>query len=432
MKKIEFKTNVISSCDLYILKTALLLSDSTGYPLSKAILKVGHFLEVVIFEFIRCELSTDIDLVVLQRRYISKSKLTNSLGTFRVSKKRFCVFKTINLVNPLFFDIAVGSKITGMTSLVQATNFFQKLLDEANTYSSIVTSAMFDGFFNDLSDPLKHDKVYIDANSLRRAVPKYNKIYDIKVANRLLDFHEVFGYLPHIINESPFGRKYYRGINLQGASKRIRQDALPNAIEIDINSASNEWLMQQAESHGLNCSSIKEFSEHKNSVREGIAINVFGKNYSDGELNNIKQCITAIGFGARMNNARGNAIHNIITNGVHRSKFTEHWFIKGYYKEMVEIGKAVYKANKGQLKSVDCLYSVTKTNKRLFKKAKLMAYLYQHFERDAMDTAFAGFQNNIKLMVHDGCYAEGLSDQDVAKIKRRFKKKGLTISVGEN
>jgi hypothetical protein len=131
-----------------------------------------------------------------------------------------------------------------------------------------------------------------------------------------------------------------------------------------------------------------------------------------------------------MNNIRGNAIHDIIKNGVRRSKFTKNWFIKGYCQEMVEIGKAVYRANKDQLKDVDCLYSVTKTNRKLFKKAKLMAYLYQHFERDAMDTAFAGFQNNIKLMVHDGCYAEGLSDKDIDIIKRRFRKNSLTVSVG--
>jgi hypothetical protein len=430
VKKIEFKTKVISNCELYVSNTARKLSAETGYPLSKALLKVSHFLELAVFEFIRCELSTDSDLVALKRRYISKSKLANSLGTFRVSKKRFCVLKTVNSINLLFFDVAVGSKVTGKTSLVQATNFFQKILDEANTNSAIVTSAMFDEFIDDLADPLKYDKVYIDANSLRHAVTQYHKAHDIKVANSLLHFHTVLGYLPHIINESPFGRKYYRGINLQGASKRIRQDALPNAIEIDINSASNEWLMQQAKLYGLDYSLIAEFSKHKKLVRIGIAIDVFGKNYSDDEFNNIKQCITAIGFGARMNNIRGNAIHDIIKNGVRRSKFTKNWFIKGYCQEMVEIGKAVYRANKDQLKDVDCLYSVTKTNRKLFKKAKLMAYLYQHFERDAMDTAFAGFQNNIKLMVHDGCYAEGLSDKDIDIIKRRFRKNSLTVSVG--
>ena len=127
MKKIEFKTKVISNCELYVSNTARKLSAETGYPLSKALLKVSHFLELAVFEFIRCELSTDSDLVALKRRYISKSKLANSLGTFRVSKKRFCVLKTVNSINLLFFDVAVGSKVTGKTSLVQATNFFQKI-----------------------------------------------------------------------------------------------------------------------------------------------------------------------------------------------------------------------------------------------------------------------------------------------------------------
>jgi len=429
MKKVDFKTKVISARNDYVIEAAISVNLATGYSIVKSTSMVNVFFEEVVFEFIRRELNSDDDLIVNKRFYISKSYLANKLGTFQVCGNRHCVLKTINKVAPLFFDIAVGSKVTNKITLAQVTGSFQKILNEATTNSEIVTSAMFGGFLDELSDPLKHDKIYIDANSLRKAVVEYDKVHDIKVANRLLHFNNVFGYLPHIINESPFGRKYYKGINLQGASKRIRKDAFPHAIEIDINSASNEWLMQQAKLHGLNYSLIKEFSKYKKSVRIAVTIGVFGEHYSEEDFGNIKQCITAIGFGARLGNTRENAICKILKNEIHRSKFMKHWFIEGYYEEMNEIGKAVYKTNKDRLKNVDCLYSVNKKNKKLFKKAKLMAYLYQHFERDAMDTAFTGFKNNIKLMVHDGCYAEGLSDQDIAIIKRRFQKKSLTVSV---
>jgi hypothetical protein len=429
MKKVDFKTKVISVRDDYVNQAATLVNSTTGYSFVKAVGKASIFFEEVVFEFIRRELNTDDDLITNKKYYISKSYLTNKLGTFQVSGNRYCVLKTINKVAPLFFDVAIGSKITNKITLAQVTGSFQKILNEATTNSEIVTSAMFGGFLDELSDLLKHDKIYIDANSLRKAVVGYDKVHDIKVANRLLHFNNVFGYLPHIINESPFGRKYYKGINLQGASKRIRKDAFPHAIEIDINSASNEWLMQQAKLHGLNYSLIEEFSQNKKAVRIAISIGVFGQHYSEEDFGNIKQCITAIGFGARLGNTRENAICKILKNGIHRSKFMKHWFIKDYYEEMNEIGKAVYKANKDRLKNLDCLYSVNKKNKKLFKKAKLMAYLYQHFERDAMDTAFVGFKKNIKLMVHDGCYAEGLSDQDIAVVKQRFKKKNLTVSV---
>jgi hypothetical protein len=430
MKKNDCKTKIISVRDDYINQAAILINSTTGYSFAKAVAKVNVFFEEVVFEFIRRELNTDDDLIANKRYYISKSYLTNKLGTFQVCGNRHCVLKTINKVAPLFFDIAVGSRVTNKITLAQATGYFQKILNEATTNSEIVTSAMFGVFLDELSDPLKHDKIYIDANSLRKSVAGYNKVYDVKVANRLLHFNNVFGYLPHIINESPFGRKYYKGINLQGASKRIRKDAFPHAIEIDINSASNEWLMQQAKLHGLNYSLIEEFSQNKKAVRIEITVDVFGEHYSEEDLGSIKQCVTAIGFGARLGSARENAICKILKNNIHRSKFMKHWFIKGYYKEMNEIGKAVYKANKDQLKNVDCLYSISKKNKKIFKKAKLMAYLYQHFERDVMNTAFIGFEKNIKLMVHDGCYVERLSDQDIAVVKQRFKKKGLTVSIG--
>jgi len=428
MRKIDFKTEVILVRDDYVNKTAISINLDTGYSIVKSTTMVNVFFEEVVFEFIRRELSTDDDLIANKRYYISKSYLANKLGTFQVCGNRYCVLKTINKVAPLFFDIAVGSKVTNKITLAQVTDFFQKILNEAATNSEIVTSAMFNGFLDELSDPLKHDKIYIDANSLRGAVVSYDKAHDIKVANRLLHFNNVFGYLPHIINESPFGRKYYKGINLQGASKRIRKDAFPHAIEIDINSASNEWLMQQAKLHGLNYFLIEEFSQNKKEVRIAITIGVFGSHYSEEDFGNIKQCITAIGFGARLGNTRENAICKILKNEIHRRKFIKNWFVEGYYKEMNEIGKAVYKDNKDRLKNVDCLYSVNKKNKKLFKKAKLMAYLYQHFERDAMDSAFAGFNSKVKIMVHDGCYAEGLTNQEITVIKHRFKKKGLTVS----
>jgi len=429
MKKVDFKTKAISVRDNYVNDAAISVNSATGYSIVKSTAMVNVFFEEVVFEFIRRELNTDDDLIANKRYYISKSYLANKLGTFQVSGNRHCVLKTINNAAPLFFDIAIGSKSTNKITLAQVTVFFQKILNEAITNSEIVTSAMFDVFLDELSDPLKHDKIYIDANSLRGAVAGYDKVHDIKVANRLLHFNNVFGYLPHIINESPFGRKYYKGINLQGASKRIRKDAFPHAIEIDINSASNEWLMQQAKLHGLNYSLIEEFSQNKKAVRIAITIGVFGEHHSEEDFGNIKQCITAIGFGARLGNTKENSIYKILRTKVNCRKFMKHWFIEGYYKEMNEIGKAVYKANKDQLKNVDCLYSVNKKNKKLFKKAKLMAYLYQHFERNVMDTAFVGFGSNIKLMVHDGCYAEGLTDQNIVVVKRRFKSKGLTVSV---
>jgi hypothetical protein len=118
-----------------------------------------------------------------------------------------------------------------------------------------------------------------------------------------------------------------------------------------------------------------------------------------------------------------------LKDGVHHDNFISHWFVKGYYKELSDIGKAVYADNKDKLKDEDCLYREGKNGKKSFIKTKLLSYMYHHFERNVMDTAFAGFEKNIKIMVHDGCYIEGLSDKDLRTIEGRFADMGLTVSI---
>jgi hypothetical protein len=64
--------------------------------------------------------------------------------------------------------------------------------------------------------------------------------------------------------------------------------------------------------------------------------------------------------------------------------------------------------------------------------SKLMAHQFQHFERYAMDTAFAGFDKYVKLRIHDGRYIEGMNVDDLNVVKRRFADIDLTVSVEFN
>ena len=58
-----------------------------------------------------------------------------------------------------------------------------------------------------------------------------------------------------------------------------------------------------------------------------------------------------------------------------------------------------------------------------------MAHQFQHFERYAMDTSFAGFDKYVKLRIHDGIYIEGMPGVYLNVVKRRFADMKLTVSV---
>jgi len=435
-----FNTQALTHWDIYVPETARLLHDATGYPIKRALHKVAWFYDEVINEFIRMHLYANSDMIELGRYHFAKSRISVKLHKFVSNSKTYKLFKTIQELNPLFFDIELGNNISHKISLVQVIPSFQKVINNALTNSTVVTNALLGDYMEDGFLCIKHEKVSIDANSLRNARGSFIddetgeiKEYSVKVANYLLCLNDVFGYIPHVPNESDFGRKYYRMINLQGAPKEVRNAAMPNAIEVDINSCSNEFLMQSADMYGVSCNYLKMFSAEKQSVREEITKMVFGidknsKKFKD-KLKLIKQCITALGFNARLSSGNKSAISNLLKDKCRVNWFNHHPFIRGYYNDINNITKAFIDANEDRLSHESFLFSNDNIGMPKVIPSKFMAYGYQHFERNAMDTAFAGFERNIKLMVHDGCYVEGMDEDDLNVVESRFAKLGLTISV---
>ena len=427
----EFKTQVLTHWELYVKETARLLHVNTGYPINKSLTKVAKFYDVVINEFIKQTIYNKDALLGLGIYNIYLTGFAKELGTFNVNKTRRCVYKSILAVCPLFRVLDEGNGLSKKLTSVVVIPSFRKVINEGMTNSYLVSDCIFRDYLDEISDPLRHEKVYIDADSLRSARSGFKKMHTVRVANYLLHVHKVFGYLPHIPNESNFGRLYYRCLNLQGAPKELRKVALPNATEVDIDSCSNEFLMQQAKEHGVSCDYLKLFSAEKTNIRIEITKKVFDVDKSDANFDSylsvIKQCITAIGFGARIIDYKENAISNLLQNRIHRARFLNHEFITGYSSDMKNISTAVVNAHP-ELHDLPYLLS----NGGNLSPSKLMAHQFQHFERYAMDTAFAGFDKYVKLRIHDGRYIEGMNVDDLNVVKRRFADIDLTVSVEFN
>ncbi len=421
-----FNTSPITHEDLFIRNASQLLIDNTGCSIKQANKYTLKFYHGIINELIRQYPNTNRLYKKINLFGLARGKLSRTMGSFRANKIRYYTFTEIDKITDLITSAYKGDSIDKKLSEVSISPTFHNIILDKITDNQRIYDATYEHYHKELSDPNLFDKVYIDVDSLTSYLNSgITCQLDVRVINRLLQLNSIHGYVPHIINMSDFGRKYYRCINLQVASSDIRRAALPDCIEIDINSCSNEFLIQQANTYGVSCDYLKEYSANKDQLRIDITKAVFGDNYTKDELKIIKQCITALGFGAIMTDRSGNAINKIIKNGIKRAQFINHKFMVGYYNDMSNIGTAVYAANKTKFANMECV----KTEKGRLSKSKVMAYLYQHFEHDTMMRAFDGFKSNVKLLVHDGCYVEGLSIGAIALIKERFADMKLTVSI---
>jgi hypothetical protein len=243
----------------YVEVTAQLIHVDTGYSLRKATEVVSKAFDKITNELIRMNIDSNSGSRIYR---FHLNEVDRKIGSFQIKCKTHYVLDCINKLNPLFTVIEKGGKYPKpRLTLVQISPNLYSEITWAVTNSTYAASAIFEGFSEEqFNDSSIFDKIYIDNSSLRNFISSDTSIYKKYFANILLQISYKYGYIPHLISESPYGRKYYKKrYNLQLAHKSIRKASFPNAVEIDINSASNEWLMQQAQLYNLDYQHIKEW-----------------------------------------------------------------------------------------------------------------------------------------------------------------------------
>ena len=310
----------------------------------------------------------------------------------------------------------------------------------------------------DLTDTNTVDLIPINMNSLRAFI-KGNENYHTR-NEKVKEYHEeaegilmvaemTNGILPLIISESEYGRRYYKGkgLNLQNTSKIVRNAALGDNYEYDLNTAVYAIKLNYAsditdKKYTYTSEYIEGGGKYKDSIRKRLAKHCFDIDENDKFFENrlkiIKQAITAIGFGATSNShgfydKKGDWQHTSLSDifkysfkGVdgktHKADYTkmvngkkvksldlflQDIWMSQFINEQKEMTNLItdYMINEGVVTKTDHTFLVDGRN--ALNRARTIAYFFQKTERLIMDTSAKFVEDNggkILLRVHDAMY----------------------------
>jgi len=287
---------------------------------------------------------------------------------------------------------------------------------------------------------LEHfDPIKVDAPSLEsyivwltneaKHLSKDKKDTAIRQARIVLGCAKAFnGWYLQRKKPSEFGRMYYEGVSVQNVNKELRRAMLGNAWEYDIRSSVVAWKMgfaqQFLESAGFAADVRDAFAatlnylEDKADFMRTVRLYVFddhSKDLAEFHMKILKRAFTAMSFGARLaskgwQDGSGHwnnpALVNILKNTQERNRFFNDRSVRAFIKEQNTLDEYLFKrfkANHPELKNLPCLL----THSGRLSKAKVLAYLYQHAETEAMDIVRATAQAKERkpiANVHDAIF----------------------------
>ena len=256
--------------------------------------------------------------------------------------------------------------------------------------------------------------------------------------------------LPMQKHASHFGRTYYTGrLNVQSIRKILRHAMLGDCYEYDIRSSVVAWKLgftwQICSRNGI---TPKEFNSNfkiclsylgdKKKFRETVRLNTFGNGSNislDLQLDDIKQALTAISFGARKT-AQGwidksgkkfnPAIVKIIADQTARNNFYACKEAASYIDENKQMDDIITEYAKEYAPEL-LNNTELQTGSGRISKSKLMSYLYQQSESIVMEivrTEVTAVYKNILANVHDAIYIDAkLHSADKKRIEMVMRRK---------
>jgi len=256
------------------------------------------------------------------------------------------------------------------------------------------------------------------------------------------------GTLPMLVNVSHFGRTYYRAINVQSVHKTLRQAMLGDCFGYDIRISVVSWKMGYARLCYNEMNSPRSFErefetslaylEDKNSFRKLLMLETFGNNShiaEDVQLDIVKQALTALSFGARIyrhgwidhsGKPCNPALVSIIKNPDARNKFIDCDVMQDFIAEQDKLDKFIYNYHCGP-NSPLLTDSELQTKSGRISSSKVMSYLYQHAETEAMDEMRVELKRlgrEVLASVHDAIFLRhklNAYDKENIEVKMRHK-----------
>ena len=262
----------------------------------------------------------------------------------------------------------------------------------------------------------------VDSNHLYKGNKKEQYLRQAKIILSIANFTN--GTCIHRKKKSIFGRTYYEGTSIQNVNKDLRNAMLGDCWEYDVSSSVIAWKMGFAKelitSKGLALDERRVFKttiwylEEKIEFMNAIKNKTFLTNTNvpkDLQIPLLKQALTALSFGARLTQsgwktANGNweksALEEILLNRNERERFVKCTEVKEFVSEQNLLDNYLYEFIKNNRTEL-LLKPELRTSKHP-SKAKVIAYLYQHGETQAMSIAYNYLDKhnkNVLAKIHD-------------------------------
>ena len=409
---------------------SLRFQDATGCNEAKADRFAQQYLAVCLVQILR-----HLNKAAGEHVYVSLTDLQNQMGDVTVRGQRHYVFNTFQTFRErILAPIQVGSNLKGMLTMAELNYELEELLIAHGDGEELCRE-----LYRDFADEIARDDVDmvpIDMFSLtsfikgnlnqdrsrpRTAETVNNYLYHalrIKTIAAVNDNH-----MPHVINESQFGRKYYKGPNLQNTPKIVRHAALGDCHEYDIESSVFAWkyswfmniCQQQDESVAMPMAmpATSEYLDYKTARRRQLARTVFDSD-EEGWVAIIKEAITAIGFGAParvtgyvvQGSYEPSALNTIIKSKTRLQTFLTDPWVQEFVEEQKSINKIIVEA--ARLQGMEPHFrSIPELLDRAgrLRPNSVVSYLYQQTERQILEYLIRECDSaEILLTVHDCIY----------------------------
>ena len=439
---------------------------------SRALAKYVNALEGLLLKAVQCGISPALRKLGLYP--IPLHHLANKGGRIGTQKLRVHKWLKDNQLE-LVQTVEKGSKFKGEYSAVKLSRLVT--LDDRMTLSSAALSqirtdreleryltgeaedsrAVFDHLYPELepcslsSSEAGFDFVPVDIESLKAFVhwmgagaefgSKEKRQLLLKQAKLVLAVSSINGGIfPQRIKLSPFGRTYYEGLSVQNVHKELRRAMLGNCWEYDMRSSVVAWKMGYARDLLLQANTDADvrvyfpattlYLEDKADFMATVRYFTFAGNTAlseDFQLGLIKQALTAISFGAKSMGSgwtdksggwKNPALVDILKNQSERAKFLADPTVKAFIEEQHVLDDFIFglvKKNSAEILKFDCL----QTASGRVSKPKVLAYLYQHAETDAMDLicSVAAQYGNVPIArVHDAVFFKSRLGPDLKQL----------------
>ena len=205
------------------------------------------------------------------------------------------------------------------------------------------------------------------------------------------------GYIAQQYTESPSGRWYANGVNLQNSSSLIKEAALAGLWEYDFSNCHFDIIKQMAAQYGYECTAIATYLETKKDARRAIA------GQAGISIEHAKVCLLAIMYGAKASIWHENAIPKMIGESAAARLYKVDLF-KSIVRDVAR-ARAVILKNWPRTANASLTNAYGKAISGTDKRAQQLAHLIQGVEAKALMAAIDMHPNDLVLLQHDGFVA---------------------------